>query len=40
MTVQVGDILPDLTLLRPNGDEVRLSDFPRPTLLIFLRHLH
>ncbi len=40
MTVQVGDILPDLTLLRPNGEQVHFSDFPRPLLLIFLRHLH
>jgi peroxiredoxin len=40
MTIQIGDTLPDLILLRPDGKEARLSDFPRPLLLIFLRHLH
>lgn len=38
--VQIGDQIPDLALLRPSGDTVRLADFPRPLLLIFLRHLH
>jgi hypothetical protein len=35
-----GDVLPDLTLLRPDGTPVRLSELlSGPTLLIFLRHL-
>jgi peroxiredoxin len=39
MTIHIGDTLPDLSLLRPDGEMVHLSDFPRPLLLIFLRHL-
>jgi hypothetical protein len=35
----VGDQIDDLTFQRPNGTTVRLSDFPSPLLLIFLRHL-
>ena len=40
MALQICDRVDDLTFLRPNGDETRLSDYPRPLLLIFLRHLH
>ena len=40
MTIRIGDRVADLTFLRPNGDMVRLSDYPRPLLLVFLRHLH
>ena len=40
MTIQIGDRVTGLAFLRPNGDEVRLSDYPGPLLLIFLRHLH
>ena len=36
-----GDIVPDLTLLRPDGEPVRLSAFldREYLLLVFLRHL-
>jgi len=37
---RVGDRVADLTFLRPDGATVRLSDFCRPLLLVFLRHLH
>ena len=40
MAIQIGDRVPDLEFLRPNGDTVRLSDHPGPLLLVFLRHLH
>lgn len=36
---RVGDHLADLTFLRPDGSAVRLSEFPGPLLLVFLRHL-
>ena len=35
----IGDRVADLTLLRPDGAPVRLSELPAPLLLIFLRHL-
>ena len=35
----VGDSVTDLTFLRPDGSEVRLSEFPGAIVLIFLRHL-
>jgi peroxiredoxin len=38
--LSVGDPVTDLTFLRPDGSTVRLSDFPGPLLLVFLRHLH
>lgn len=37
--VDVGDRVDDLPFLRPDGTAVRLSEFPGPLLLIFLRHL-
>lgn len=37
---RVGDPVADLTFLRPDGATVRLSEFPGPLLLVFLRHLH
>lgn len=40
MTLHIGDHVSDFTFLRPNGDAVRLSDYPAPLLLVFLRHLH
>lgn len=40
MTIQIGDRIDDLTFLRSNGNKLRLSDYPGPLLLIFLRHLH
>jgi hypothetical protein len=40
MALQIGDRVDDLAFLRPNGDEARLSEYPGPLLLIFLRHLH
>ena len=40
MTLRVGDRAPDCTLFRPDGSEVRLSDFrARALVLIFLRHI-
>jgi peroxiredoxin len=39
MTIAIGDRVPDVTLLRPDGSPVRLSSFfGRPLLLVFLRH--
>jgi hypothetical protein len=36
----IGDVIPDLDLLGPDGSTVRLADvLTGPTLLIFLRHL-
>ena len=37
--LDVGDQVADLTFLRPDGTAARLSEFPGPLLLIFLRHL-
>jgi hypothetical protein len=37
--VDVGDCVDDLAFLRPDGTAARLSEFPGPLLLIFLRHL-
>jgi hypothetical protein len=37
--LNVGDRVADLTFLRPDGTAVRLSEFPGPLLLVFLRHL-
>ena len=37
--LDVGDRVDDLTFLRPDGTAVRLSEFPGPLLLVFLRHL-
>jgi hypothetical protein len=40
MTFQLGDRIEELTLLRPDGSAIRLSEISgRPLLLIFLRHL-
>jgi peroxiredoxin len=40
MALHLGDPVDDLTLLRPDGSEVRLQTFQgRPLLLVFLRHL-
>lgn len=41
MTLQVGDTLPGLEVVRPDGTLVSLRDDVRgeATLLIFLRHL-
>ena len=36
---RVGDHVADLAFLRPDGSAARLSDFPGPLLLVFLRHL-
>ena len=36
---RVGDRVADLTFLRPDGSATRLSEFPGPLLLVFLRHL-
>lgn len=35
----VGDRVPDLTFLRPDGTAVRLAEYPGPLLLVYLRHL-
>ncbi len=35
----VGDPVEDLAFSRPDGSEVRLSEFPGAMVLIFLRHL-
>ena len=40
MTIQIGDRVEDLAFLGANGNKARLSDYPGPLLLIFLRHLH
>lgn len=38
--LNIGDALPELTLLEPDGKLLRLSDLRgRPLVLIFLRHL-
>jgi hypothetical protein len=37
--LDVGDHVADLTFLSPDGAAIRLSEFPGPLLLIFLRHL-
>lgn len=37
---RVGDHVADLAFFRPDGSPVRLSEFPGPLLLVFLRHLH
>ena len=37
--LDVGDHVADLTFLRPDGTAVRLSEFPGPLVLVFLRHL-
>jgi peroxiredoxin len=40
MSRQPGDYAGDLTLLRPDGSPLALSEFAgRPVVLIFLRHL-
>lgn len=40
MTLTLGDPVPDLTFLRPDGTPVRLSELDaRALVLIFLRHL-
>jgi hypothetical protein len=36
---RISDHGADLTFLRPDGSAVRLSEFPGPLLLVFLRHL-
>lgn len=36
---RVGDRAVDLAFLRPDGSAVRLSEYPGPLLLVFLRHL-
>lgn len=38
-SLSVGDRVPDLTFLRPDGNAVRLAAFPGPLLLVYLRHL-
>jgi len=35
----VGDHVDDLSFLRSDGTTVRLSEFPGPLLIVFLRHL-
>ena len=37
--LDVGDRVADLTFLRPDGTAVRLSEYPGPLVLVFLRHL-
>jgi hypothetical protein len=39
--VTPGDVVPDLTFLKPDGSSVRLSEFltSEYLLLVFLRHL-
>lgn len=40
MAMEIGDEVPDLSSMRPNGTPVRLSEFTAPAVvLIFLRHL-
>ncbi|HJZ89249.1 MAG TPA: hypothetical protein VKE40_00150 [Gemmataceae bacterium] len=40
MVPQPGDVLPDVSLFRPDGSTVRLSEVVTgPTIAIFLRHL-
>lgn len=38
--LDVGDPVADLSFLRPDGTTTRLSEFPGPLVLVFLRHLH
>jgi peroxiredoxin len=40
MPLAIGDAVPDLTFLRPDGSPWRLTEMTaRPLVLIFLRHL-
>jgi hypothetical protein len=40
MAIQLGEVVEDLVLVRPEGTAVRLSEFPaRALVMIFLRHL-
>ena len=40
MSLQVGELVPNCTFLRPDETEVRLSGFEgKPLVVIFLRHL-
>ena len=39
MGAQVGDRVGDFAFFRPDASAVRLAEFPRPLVLIFLRHL-
>jgi hypothetical protein len=40
MTLRMGDAVPDLALVRPDGKVVPLAALAgRPLLLVFLRHL-
>lgn len=36
---RAGEIAPDFTLTSTDGEIVRLSDYPKPVSLTFLRHL-
>ncbi len=41
MTIRVGDLVPGLTVHRPDGRPVALTEVaPGPAVLVFLRHLH
>jgi hypothetical protein len=38
--LKIGDAVPEVSLLRPDGSPARLTDFDAPALLlVFLRHL-
>lgn len=40
MPLEIGDQVPDLTFVQPDGTSLRLSELATPTVvLIFLRHL-
>jgi len=39
MALEIGNHVPDLTFVRPDGTSVRLSELATPLVLIFLRHL-
>ena len=40
MAPKLGDVIPDLSFLRPDGSTVHLADFSAKALVvIFLRHL-
>ncbi len=39
MALTVGDPVPDFTFVRPDGSPWRLTEMPKPLVLIFLRHL-
>jgi hypothetical protein len=40
VTLRIGDPVPDLAFVQPDGKAVALSAFAcRPLLLVFLRHL-